>query len=86
MSQGLRLIAKNVQVPHGEIDLLVDDLGARVVVEVRTIRGAGDPIDAVNEGKRGKVRSLAPALGASRIDFLGVALREDAVEFHWVPG
>lgn len=71
---------------RGEIDLLADDRGARVVIEVRTTRGAGDPIDAVNDSKRRRVRSLASQLGASRVDFLGVALRQDAVEFHWVPG
>jgi Holliday junction resolvase-like predicted endonuclease len=82
----VRVVARNLEVPRGEIDLVVDDRGARVVVEVRTVRGTGDPIDAVGEGKRRKVRSLASNVGATRVDFLGVALRGDAVEFHWVPG
>jgi Holliday junction resolvase-like predicted endonuclease len=70
----------------GEIDLIAFDGRARVVVEVRTITGPGDPIEAVDHTKRSRVGRLAARLGADRVDFLGVAVRPDAMEMHWVPG
>lgn len=83
---GLVVRARNVTIADGEIDILADDGPTRVVVEVRTITGGGDPLEAADEAKRRRVRSLAARLGAGRVDFLGVALRPDFVELHWLPG
>jgi Holliday junction resolvase-like predicted endonuclease len=66
--------------------LVARDGTTTVVVEVRTITGDGDPLDAVDATKRRRVSSLARRVGARRVDFLGVALRPDAVVFHWLPG
>jgi hypothetical protein len=57
-----------------------------VVVEVRTVTGPGDPIDAVDSSKRRHVSALALRLGATRADLVGVALRHWGIEVHWVPG
>jgi len=62
------------------------DRGRRVAVEVRTTTRDGDPIDAVNSAKRVRVRRLGSMIGANRVDFLGVCLRPNRVEIHWVPG
>lgn len=62
------------------------DQGERVVVEVRTITGDSDPIDAVGPSKRRRVRQLSAALGGSRVDFVGVRVGVDDVVVHWVPG
>jgi putative endonuclease len=84
---GLNIVARNVVVDgRGEIDLIADDRGRRVVVEVRTITGDADPIDAVRVAKRRRVRHLAGAVRAGRVDFVGVGLRPDHVLIHWVPG
>ncbi|MGH8916327.1 MAG: YraN family protein [Acidimicrobiia bacterium] len=83
---GLRVVAGNVDVGRGEVDLLAMDGGARVVVEVRTTTTGGDPIDAVGLVKRRRVRSLAGMAGASRVDLVGVGLRAEDVVIHWVPG
>jgi putative endonuclease len=83
---GLTVLARNVRVDGGEIDLLALDSGARVAVEVRTITGSGDPVDAVGHGKRRRVRRLGSRAGAVRVDFLGVRLGRDDVVVHWVPG
>jgi Holliday junction resolvase-like predicted endonuclease len=80
------VVARNLQVGRGEIDLLAMDGRVRVVVEVRTVTGNGDPIDAVDESKRRQVRSLAGKLGAARLDFVGVGFGPDGVVIHWVPG
>jgi Holliday junction resolvase-like predicted endonuclease len=62
------------------------DQGERVVVEVRTITGDSDPIDAVGPSKRRRVRQLSGASGGSRVDFVGVRVGVDDVVVHWVPG
>jgi putative endonuclease len=82
---GLRIVASNVELGRGELDLLAIDGEERVVVEVRTITGAGDPIEAVGHAKRRRVRSLAGQVGATRVDFLGVGMGPEGVVIHWVP-
>lgn len=84
--QGMAPISRNVEIDGGEVDLLMSDHGTKVAVEVRTITGAGDPIDAVDHGKRSHVGHLAGKLGASRVDYLGIGFRPWGVEVHWVPG
>ena len=83
---GLRVLARNVEVDGGELDLLALDSGTRVAVEVRTITGPGDPADAIDPAKRRRVRTLASRTGAGRVDFLGVRLGHADVVIHWVPG
>ena len=84
-SHGLRVHARNVAVGMGEIDLVASDGDRPVVVEVRTITGSGDPIDAVDPAKRRRVRALAGAVAGSRVDFVGVRLGSEDVIVHWVP-
>lgn len=74
----------NVELRHGEIDLLATDGLDLVVVEVRTTTGIDDPIDAIDKAKRRRVRKLAGLLGASRVDFLGIRLGAEWIDFHWV--
>ncbi len=80
-------MARNVEVDGGEIDILARDGSVSVVVEVRTTTGdLADPIDAVNHGKRIRVRRLARAVRATRVDFVGVGIGSQGVVVHWVPG
>jgi putative endonuclease len=83
---GLQVVATNVRIGRGEIDILALDRRDRVAVEVRTITGDGEPIDAADPAKRETVRRLARLAGANRVDFVGVRVAPDAVTFHWVPG
>lgn len=83
---GLEILARNFQVPGGEIDIVALDSPGRVVVEVRSVTGHGDPIDAIDPAKRSHVRSLAGKVGAARVDYIGVGFRSWGVEVHWVPG
>ncbi|HUG31832.1 MAG TPA: YraN family protein [Acidimicrobiia bacterium] len=85
-SQGLTILARNVEVGGGEVDIIAADSGTKVVLEVRTSTGPGDPIDAVDPTKRSHVRRLGARLGASRVDFVGVGFRPWGVVIHWVPG
>ena len=86
ISHGLDVVGRNVEVGRGELDLLALDQGRRVVVEVRAVTADRDPVDAIGPEKRRRVSRLAGAVGASRIDFLGVRIRPDDVVVHWVPG
>ena len=85
-SHGLEVIGRNVEVGGGEIDLLAMDRGRRIAVEVRAITADRDPIDAIGPGKRRRVTRLAGAVGAHRVDFVGVRIGPDDVVVHWVPG
>ena len=80
------MIAHNVNVPGGEIDLLAVDGTTRVVVEVRTVTGSYDPIDAIGEEKKRHVQDLGLRVGSSRVDFLGVGLTPTGFDVHWVVG
>jgi Holliday junction resolvase-like predicted endonuclease len=82
----MHVIERNLEVPGGELDLIARDGATRVAIEIRTITGDADPIDAIGEDKRGHVRHLAAVAGATRVDFVGVALRSTGLVVHWVPG
>ena len=83
---GLQVISTNLVVDGGEIDILAIDSKTRVVVEVRSVTGDGDPIDAVSPDKRRRVSQLASRVGAGRVDFVGIGIGPDAAVVHWVPG
>lgn len=86
MQHGLRVVGANVEVAGGEIDLLAVDGGTTVAVEVRTTTGSADPLDAADEPKRRRVRRLAAAVGADRVDFVGLRVDAGGVDVHWLPG
>ena len=77
---------RNLEIEGGELDILATDGPHEVALEVRTITGAGDPIDAVDWSKRAHVRRLAASFGLSRVDFIGIGFRPWGVEVHWLPG
>ena len=59
--QGYRIIGKNYRTPFGEIDIIADDGGVLVFVEVKTRSGDafGSPFEAVDRKKRDKIRKVA---------------------------
>lgn len=78
------MLAANLQVGRGEVDLLVAWGGRPVVVEVKTARGR-DPVGQFDDAKARQVRKLAGLLQIRRIDLVCVGLYDDAVTIHWVP-
>ena len=80
----MKILQTNLDLDDGEIDLLARDGPDLVAVEVRSRSGDADPIDAVGHTKRARVRKLARQVGATRVDFLGVRIADDCVDFHWV--
>ncbi len=59
--QGYRIIGKNYRTPFGEIDIIADDGGVLVFVEVKTRSGDafGSPFEAVDRRKRDKIKNVA---------------------------
>lgn len=85
MSQGVTVVAGNVTVGRGEIDILARDGGVPISVEVRTRLGGHDPADAADPAKRLQAASLGRAVGARRFDVIGIAIDRDGFVLHWVP-
>lgn len=81
---GLEVVARNVSIDDGEVDILALEAGQRVVVEVRSITGSGEPLDAYGQEKAAQVGRLARLLGADRVDLVALRLGEEAAEIRWV--
>ena len=87
---GLRIVARNWRRPEGEIDLVADDGGICVFVEVRSRTGdqRGDPLESVTPRKRARViRSARLYLDSEpiqatgyRFDVVGVTFAADGGE------
>lgn len=84
--RGLKVVARNVEVDGGEIDILALDHGWKVAVEVRAITGPEEPLHAFGADKAGQVGRLARLVGADRVDLVAIRLTEKAAEIRWVPG
>lgn len=83
---GLRIVARNVRLEGGELDILACHGNRRVAVEVRSVTGSEDPLRAFDDGKARRVRRLARRVGARRVDLVAVTLARDAAELRWVRG
>jgi len=95
-ARGLRIVAKNWRRPEGELDLVADDAGVCVFVEIRSRTGEdhGHPLEAVSRRKRSQVIRAArlyldaepTTATAFRFDVVGVTFRDGAdPEIHHVP-
>ncbi|WP_404311317.1 YraN family protein [Agrococcus terreus] len=86
--QGMRILDRRWRCAHGELDIVAEDRGTTVFVEVKTRRGLayGHPFEAITEAKVRRLRLLAGLWleasgrrGPIRMDAVGVlAPREGA--------
>jgi len=87
--RGFDVVARNVRVGRGEIDIVARISGKRTAVEVRSIRRNPATgvvaIDAFDPEKSAQVRKLAGAARCGRVDLITVCFREEGVDVHWVP-
>jgi Holliday junction resolvase-like predicted endonuclease len=84
----VRVLARNLIVDRGEIDVLALIDGIRSVVEVRSVRQGRewiDPIGAFDVSKSRQVRRLAAQIGAGRVDLVTVSFSSGGVDVHWLP-
>ncbi|NUM77011.1 YraN family protein [candidate division KSB1 bacterium] len=92
---GYTIIARNFRHGHGEIDLVADDNGTLVFVEVKTqsSEAMGEAFNWVTRRKQRQIGRVALAyLTANQIenrdcrfDVIAVAHREDEVEIKHIP-
>ena len=92
---GLTVVARNVRVGGGEIDLVAGDGGTVVFVEVKWRRDAsrGAPAEAVTPFKRRKILSAArawlaenPSSARREVRFDVVAIEGGAGKIDWIRG
>ena len=91
-SRGHRVLARNVPVGRGEVDILARIEGEKTVVEVRSRWAVGkpespDPLHAFDHAKAQQVRKLAasPLLRVSRVDLIAIRFSDRGVEILWLP-
>lgn len=79
------IVARNMQMRNGEIDLLVSFGGEKAAVEVKS--RIGDPSYAFTDAKALQVGALAAALDPPvfRVDLVTVELRTWDVLVRWIP-
>jgi len=87
LKRGYRIVARNWRRPEGELDVVADDGGVCVFVEVRSRTGEefGHPLESVNPRKRRQIVRAArlyldaePTQAAGfRFDVVGVTFFDD---------
>jgi len=89
--RGGLIVARNVVVGGGEIDLVVRWADGHAAVEVRTIGPdaiQSDPVERISQRKLAQVRRLAglltPRYGPMRVDFVGVVVDRSGVVVRWL--
>ena len=85
LDQGYTILARNWRTREGELDLVAQDRGELVAVEVKTRSGTGcgSPLTAITPVKSARLRRLLlawvrherPRASGLRIDAIGVTLR-----------
>jgi len=80
ISKKYKILGRNLSYQFGEIDILSEDHGIIVIVEVKTVKGSGwgSAVDLVRAHKQEKLRLLALAIEKEypnkniRIDVIGI--------------
>ena len=86
--RGYATIAANIRVDADEVDLVVERVGLRAVVEVKTSVNGDDPLEAVDEAKFQRLIRAAGGLEMpiGRIDLIGIAADEHRITIRWLCG
>lgn len=83
--RGVKILARNLTVESGELDIVGTVGGRRVAFEVRTVTGDRDPLDAFDQCKYDRVWRLARHARCSRVDLVAVGIGPLVAEVRWVP-
>ena len=89
---GAEIVARNVEVGRGEVDVVARVGGVMTAVEVRSLNvdprsPTIDPVTAFDAVKAEQVRRLASLLrpAVTRVDLVAVAFTAGGVSLRWVP-
>lgn len=65
---GFRVLARNLRLPPAEVDILALDRSGRLllVVEVKSRRSQGSPLDNLSQEQRGRLRAAAAWISRDR--------------------
>ncbi|MCY4370938.1 MAG: YraN family protein [bacterium] len=82
---GARVIARNVAVGRGEIDLMADEGEGLFVVEVKTATESDDDHPRWNftDRKADQVARLARSMGVRRVDLVTVVVGANGLDLEW---
>lgn len=92
LRHGARIVARNLAVKGGEVDIVAEIDRVKTVVEVRSVTTresvgtlpSPHPLDAFDDAKARQVRRLANALLCRRVDLVAVRFHARGVDLHWV--
>ena len=94
VKKGYRIVEQNFRFDRGEIDIVADDRGTLVFVEVKARRSKtfGEPEDAVTPKKRKQIRKVAEGYlfthdidgRECRFDVVTILYRGDQVEIRHI--
>ena len=95
LSQGLNLIQRNFSCPHGEIDLIMDDGGIVVFVEVRSRKKYDymTPAESIDSKKQKRIintglyflqKNRAHAKKECRFDVIAMNTAYDPPKMEWI--
>jgi putative endonuclease len=94
-SKGYKIIGKNLRSRSGELDIVANDHGTLVFIEVktRTSEMFGLPIQGIDERKQNRIKILAKRYIAEkglieqevRFDFLGVLQTKKETKIELIP-
>lgn len=81
--RGIQIVATNVRVGRGEIDIVARDGCDIVAVEVRSRRGDLGEVTAVDMSKLAQMNRNARAVSASRVDLVVIAAGTNGIQIQW---
>lgn len=87
VEKGFKIIERNYVFDRGEIDLIADDNGIIVFVEVKSRKSIeyGEPEDSITIGKRRQIRKVAEGYLYEK-NISGKEARFDVVAIKWARG
>jgi putative endonuclease len=92
-AKGMEILHRNYKTPVGEADIVARDNGSVVFVEVKTRSSGkyGEPFEAVNTGKRDKLKKIAMHYQkqhgremAMRFDVVSIKRKDDGYEINHI--
>ena len=83
--QGVEILAANLVLGRGEVDLVGRHRDRLVVFEVRSVTTGASPVEAFDTAKARRLTTLSARLGIGRVDLVAVAFSSRFVVVRWLP-
>ncbi len=84
-SRGVEILASNLMLGRGEVDLVGRHRDRLVVFEVRSVTTGVSPVEAFDTAKATQLARLSARLGIGRVDLVAVAFSDRFVIIRWLP-